>query len=458
MQGLRYWSWVGAILTLTLVETSFVSAQKTRPISRFAGNPRRTPVVGLVQRVKDSVVNIHSERLVQNSISTDLFSLAPSRNRINGMGTAIVIDPRGYLITNQHVIENVSLIRARLADGTTTQARVVASDEVNDLALLKIDVKKPLPVMPLGTAKDLMLGETMVAIGNAYGYDHTVSVGVVSALDRDVKLNQKISYEDLIQTDAAINPGNSGGPLMNIRGELVGVNVAIRAGAQGIGFAIPVDTVMKVAADLLAKKRESRFGLGMECRDVAIPHQDKALERYLIVEKVTPGGVAAEAGLKRGDVLRQAGKENLSCRLDLERVLMTANQGETLTFRIRRGEKAQLARLKLGTSEATIADAGTLIWKRFGMRLIRVKGDTVETADSKVRGGLFVLSVSENSPATQAGIRQGDVLIGLHEWEMTQLDNVTYVLKRADLDELLPLQFYVIRDRQVHRGWIRPRE
>src|SRR5207253_11082349 len=143
-----------------------------------------------------------------------------------------------YIVTNQHVVEDVNVIRIRLSDGTSQNAAVIARSQEADLALLKIDTAGPLPTVPLGTASDLMVGETVVAIGNAYGYEHTVTVGVVSAVSRDVTLNKEVSYKALIQTDASINPGNSGGPLLNIRGELVGVNVAIRAGAQGIGFAI----------------------------------------------------------------------------------------------------------------------------------------------------------------------------------------------------------------------------
>src|SRR5262249_4504871 len=150
-----------------------------------------------------------------------------------------------YIVTNHHVIEDVSMLRVRLANGTTALATVAARQPELDLGLLKIDVNQPLQVMPLGTAADLMVGETVIAIGNAYGYEHTVSVGVVSAIKRDVTLNKDMAYKSLIQTDASINPGNSGGPLINIHGELVGVNVAIRAGAQGIGFAIPADHMVR---------------------------------------------------------------------------------------------------------------------------------------------------------------------------------------------------------------------
>jgi serine protease Do len=168
----------------------------------------------VVERVRAAVVNIHSERTAQQGHATpELFSLAPSEHRINGMGTGVIIDPRGFIVTNQHVVDEVNVLRVRLSNGNTYPATVVARDHDADLALLKIETGKPLPTVPLGTAQDLMVGETVIAIGNAYGYEHTVTVGVVSALKRDVTLNKEVSYKSLIQTDASINPGNSGGPL-----------------------------------------------------------------------------------------------------------------------------------------------------------------------------------------------------------------------------------------------------
>src|SRR5437868_185994 len=158
-------------------------------------------------------------------------------------------------------------LRIRLCDGSTHSAFVVARHPELDLAIIKIDAPTPLPVMPVGTASDLMIGETVIAIGNAYGYEHTVSVGVVSATKRDVSLNKDMSYKSLIQTDAAINPGNSGGPLVNVNGELIGVNVAIRAGAQGIGFAIPSDQMVRTVTDMLRNRRRTLTYDGLLCKD-----------------------------------------------------------------------------------------------------------------------------------------------------------------------------------------------
>jgi serine protease Do len=217
---------------------ALASAAERAPAAEGPASPnlRSSPVVEVVKRVKAAVVNIHSERTVNGPAPAEppagAFSLAPSQNRVNGMGTGILIDPRGYIVTNHHVIEDVSVIRVRTADRATYPARVLARDAENDLALLKIDAPGCLPTMPLGTAADLQVGETVVAIGNSFGYEHTVSVGIVSALGRDVVLNKEVSYKALIQTTAQINPGNSGGPLLNMNGELVGVNVAIRAGRR----------------------------------------------------------------------------------------------------------------------------------------------------------------------------------------------------------------------------------
>src|SRR6266852_4117085 len=288
-------------------------------VSAYAGDPRRTPVVEAVDRVRAAVVNIHSERTVMGPASEELFSLSPSQNRINGMGTGVLVDPRGYIVTNHHVVEDVHVLRVRLGDGSTYSARVLARDADADLALLKIDAGRPLPVMPLGTGKDLMVGETVIAIGNAYGYEHTVTVGVVSALKRDVVLNKEISYKGLIQTDASINPGNSGGPLLNINGEMVGVNVAIRAGAQGISFAIPVDNMISAVAEMMSIRKRQNLWHGLGCADrvestptfeVPVSSKDPKPEppgaeprRFLVVDRIETGSTAARAGLQPEDVI-----------------------------------------------------------------------------------------------------------------------------------------------------------
>jgi serine protease Do len=429
-------------------------------------NPRQTPVVDVVRRVRAAVVNIHSERTVRAPASDEMFALTPSQSRVNGMGTGIVIDPRGYVITNQHVVEDVSLLRVRLSDGTTLSAQVLARDAETDLALLKINPPKPLQVMPLGTTKDLQVGETVVAIGNAYGYDHTVTVGVVSAMGRDVNLNKKVSYRALIQTDASINPGNSGGPLINLNGELVGVNVAIRAGAQGIGFAIPVDTMIKVGAQLLAqvRGRTQAAALGMTAHDEVSP---QAGTRRVLVERVE-GGPAGKAGVQKGDVLVKVGDLPVLTSLDVQRGLLDREPGSQVEVVVERDGSTRNLQLALEAAPrmdsrpaASLASTGSggpaQVARVLGLRLSAVPNVAeVTRSNPQLHGGLLISEVLPDSAASRAGLRQGDILFGLHQWEMLTLENVLFVLNHPDRNTFKPLQFYILRAGQVHQGWLHP--
>ncbi len=433
----------------------------------FAGNPRKTPIVRAVERVKGAVVNIQSERAAQAGLHADLFAYAPSQNRINGMGTGIVIDPRGYIITNFHVVEDVNTIRVGLNDGSTHHARVLARDAESDLALLKVDVTRPLPTMPLGTTADLMVGETAVAIGNAYGYQYTVTVGVVSAIKRDVSLNKDVSYKSLIQTDASINPGNSGGPLVNINGELIGVNVAIRAGAQGISFAIPVETMIRVAADMMSVRKRTGLWHGIVSKDIIanagalktaldddmpVPPQ-----RSLMVDRVEAASPAAQAGLQAGDTLVKVADVWMDCCLDLERALLGHAAGERVPVVVRRKNAEQSLELVMQTLErppAVAVPTTDVVWRKLGVRLRPVDAELVSRTSAQLHGGLAITEVRPESAAGKAGLQRGDILVGLHQWETINIDNVTFVLTHRDLSSFHPLCFYIVRAGQLHRGWI----
>jgi len=441
-------------------------------------NPRRTAVVDVVERARGAVVNIHSERTVRGPATEELFAHTPSQNRVNGMGTGIILDPRGYIVTNYHVVEDVSVIRVRLSDGTTHSARVLTRDQETDLALLKVDLGRPLPTMPLGTSSDIMVGETVIAIGNAYGYEHTVTVGVVSAVKRDVTLNKEISYKQLIQTDASINPGNSGGPLLNINGELVGVNVAIRAGAQGIGFAIPVDAMLRVVADMLSVRRRNGTWHGLVCRDCVgeaeakIPARDQAngtektvsheaaapvppgsLARWLVVERAEAGSPAARAGLQAGDVVLRAGDLRLACALDLERALLDHAAGDSVPLLIRRDGAEKRLDLVLQTVAQAAVPVADIAWRKLGMRVSPVNADLVSRNNQQLHGGVAVLDLDPQGPAAKAGIQRGDILVGLHQWETVNVDNVVFVLTHPDLASFNPLRFFIVRAGQIHKGW-----
>jgi serine protease Do len=438
-------------LTALFAALPVLSAGAALPVA--SGNPRRTALVEMIERVKDSVVNIHSERTVAAPPVDDAYSLQSTPNRVNGMGTGIVVDSRGYIITNFHVIDDVQVIRIRLSDGTSANARIVARDHDNDLALLKIDVKRPLPTLPVGTAGDLMIGESVFAVGNAYGYEHTVTTGIVSALKRDVTLNKEVSYKSLIQTDTAINPGNSGGPLVNIHGELVGVNVAIRAGAQNIAFAIPVDTMIRAAADMISVRKRSGLIHGLRFNDRVEPNSSPAV-RSVLVSGVEPGTSAASNGFLRGDAVIRVGEQAVRTALDFERALLDRSAGETVPVTVlREGNEVQLD-LKLQPVDRGPAIVGAdLIWRKLGVRLQPAANEAITRVNSQLHGGMSIAEVAPDGAARRAGLQRGDILIGLHQWETLSLDNVNYVLTHPELASMTPLRFFIIRGGQLQRGW-----
>ncbi|MCA8989423.1 MAG: trypsin-like peptidase domain-containing protein, partial [Planctomycetaceae bacterium] len=255
-------------LLLAIVMSVAFASQSLAPCSKLSASQRETPLVRAVQRAQTAVVNIHTQKTATES--TSVFGTT-NRGKINGMGTGIVIDERGYLVTNNHVIAGVDSLEVSLLDGSRYSAHVVAFDREHDLAIVKIDGNPKLDVMTIGTSSDLMLGETVIAVGNAFGYVHTVTSGIISALSRDVEVNEEQQYKNLIQTDASINPGNSGGPLLNLDGEVIGINVAIRAGAQRIGFAIPIDDARELIARLMNIEVLDQKFHGLKTRDIKSP-------------------------------------------------------------------------------------------------------------------------------------------------------------------------------------------
>ena len=410
---------------------------------------RLTPLVRAIQRVRPSVVNIHSEKTVPVRGNALPDGSSP-RNRMSGMGTGVVVDKRGYIVTNYHVIEDVSSIRVTLVDGTTHSAQVIARDREIDLALLRIEAPAALSEMPMGTSADLMRGETVIAIGNAYGYEHTITRGIVSELHRDVRLSEKQSYRDLIQTDASINPGNSGGPLINADGEMIGLNVAIRAGAQGIGFAIPVDDLKRVLTKLLSVRSLQHTWHGIVSEPA--PTEDGS-SQGIFVRRVESGSPAESAGLQAGDILVAIGELPLHAPYDVERALLGKNQREKVAMELTRdGEKKTLS-LVLDTADAPQHDPKDIVWQRLGLRLAEgIDISEIRRVSAQLRGGLRVVEVAVDGSASRAGLRNGDVLVGLHHFETLNVENVVYVLNKPLSTN--PLRFYVIRGNQIHRGWL----
>jgi serine protease Do len=415
---------------------------------------RRDEVVDVYEKVKAAVVNIHSKRTVAG---TDDPFRAPlvTPQQVNGMGTGIVLDPRGYILTNFHVVDDVNSLQIRLHDGSGFTARVFATDREADLALLKIDAGRPLPLLPFGTSADLMVGEPVIAIGNAYGYEHTVTDGRVSYKGRDVALNKDMGYKGLIQVSAPINPGNSGGPLMNVLGELVGVNVAIRAGAQNIGFALPVDFVIGRAADLIGGRKRTGLRHGLVVKDAAVRElPESPATRTVSVDRVELDSPASAAGFKPGDVLEQIDDVTVSTSIDLERALLDRPAGAKAAVRVRRSGSVENLDLVLPAGVKLPLSPADLAWKKLGLRVQSVGAEAVTKANAQLHGGLLVTEVAVGGAAATAGIQKGDILVGLHQWETLSAENVAFVLNHKDFANFLPLKFYVSRDGKLRDGWI----
>jgi serine protease Do len=448
-----------ASLILALFLMTFAAAVR-------ADNARETPLVKAIRRARPAVVNIHSEKTVPYTPGDPTFGTTPTRGRkINGMGTGIIIDERGYIITNHHVVNGVDSLRVTLDNGGNYEATIVSEDPVRDLALLKIQSREPLTVMPLGTSSDLMLGETVFAVGNAFGYENTITVGIISALHRDVEVNDTQSYKNLIQTDAAINPGNSGGPLINVNGEIVGINVAIRAGAQKIGFAIPIDDARRVMADLMKIEYFDGTYHGLVGRDVKNTN-----ERKLVVESARPGSPAEMAGLKPADVILRAGDYAVNDEADFERALLGHRVGDEISMIVKREGKTETVSLKLAAATGELAAIGGTgnivvhglpgtvaaassqssdldadsqrIWDVVGIRVLKIARSNPSLLNSKYEGGLQVLSIRPDSPAARSGIQPRDVLVGLDRYQTVKSTDVSWVL---DHHETEYVRFHVYR-------------
>lgn len=417
---------------------------------------RRTPIVEAVNETVPSVVNIHGRKTVRADDAAG--SSGDHFRQVNGMGTGIVIDERGYVLTNHHVVDGVSRIQVTLHDQRTVVAKLIAHDQKSDLAVIKLDVEGTLPLIRIGTSSDLMAGETVIAIGNAYGYEHTVTTGIISALHRTVQVSDDQTYRDVIQTSADINPGNSGGPLLNIDGELVGINVAVRIGAQGIAFAIPVDQALEIAADLMNSEKLGRISHGIVGKTDLKETQPK-----FVVTNLRKDSAAKSSGLEKGDVLVSVGDIPVHRALDFERAMLRHSAGDSVEIQVQRsGDLVKLQVPLVGTSRkvpasnvATNSNSPDRTWDILGLRLEPVPGAMVQQIDARFNGGLKILEVRPGSPAANQRLRSGDILVGMQTWETVRLDNVTYILNRPEVVNGQPIRFYILRGNETLFGSMR---
>jgi S1-C subfamily serine protease len=404
---------------------------------------RRTPVVVAVEKVRGAVVNVSAEEVVRVRVPSrrgpqsddwpfgDFFE-APRFRRgyaVTSLGSGVIVSPDGFVLTNNHVVESGARFRVGLLDGRELLAKVVGTDASSDLAILKLDAKEPLPYVAMGRSDDLMIGETVIAIGNPFGLSHTVTTGVVSAVHRNFGAGDRTLF-DFIQTDASINPGNSGGPLLDIQGRLVGVNTAILGERNaGIGFAIPIDRARRIAEDLIAHGEVRDGYLGIAVRD--LPPREGGPEGTsggVQVTGVDPASPGARAGVRRGDRVEAVNA-------------FPVRSAEEFRFRVRDlgiGGQAKLDLERDGGRVAVSLTAVELSGPQAAELVQRRVGIAVE--ERRIQGGRVVVvrRVEPGSPAAQY-LRPGDLIRAVNAAEIGTRQELERALARARRDGRLVL-------------------
>ena len=373
-------------------------------------------MVEVVEKVAPAVVNIAAEQTVRRARSVfDSFFFGFDPRPAKSLGSGVIIDSKGIILTNDHVISGASRIVATTKSGQELSCEVIGSDADNDLAVLKVkNPKGPLPTIKMGSSSDLMIGETVVAIGNPFGLSNTVTAGVLSALGRSVPGENQRVYNDFIQIDAPINPGNSGGPVVNIQGDMIGVATAIVGGAQGIGFAIPVGRASRIVSDLVKFGRVQLVWVGLHGRTIA-SRDDENRPRGFRVRSVEPGSPAEHAGIRAGDQIVSVDSTPIDSQEAFETALSTRGPGKPMKIGV-----------KSGSDVRTVTVAGREPPADYGVRVLRGLGMSVRPA----RRGLHISIVDSRGAAAQAGLETGDTLLALNGTEVRETEDVNKILSR----------------------------
>ena len=413
------------------------------PIPTTVSAVRRSPVAVVAHNVLPSVVNIQTEATIrQRAVDPfyDPFGFFGGRERSytsQALGSGFVWSNDGIIVTNNHVVEGASRITVNFQDGSQVAARLIGVDPDSDLAVLRVDTKNLLAA-PIGTSSDLLIGETVVAVGNPFGLSGTVTTGVVSALGRSVPSKEAgRTFTDFIQTDASINPGNSGGPLLNIEGRVIGINTAIYAQAQGIGFAIPVDRARKVIQDLLRYGQVHSAWIGAVTATVT-PEEAKRLNvrtaRGALVARVFGGSPAQAAGLKPGDIITAVDGRPVDSRESFSTLTATAAAGQPVSLAVTRDGSPRTVQIKMGEPPAGL-----------GLRILEeVAGLRVADQSRSV----VIDDVVRGSRSESIGLAQGDVIVGVNGVEVHSTRELNDELAKAA--ERSSIVLSVARDRYIY--------
>ena len=393
---------------------------------------RKNPVVRAVSKVSPAVVNINSEYEVRrranpfsrfridprfDSFFKDFFDPGvEQRYKKTSLGSGVIIDgKRGLILTNAHVLAKSTTITVVLNDERKFDAHIIGADPDSDLAVLRISSTKPLPAVEMGNSDDLMIGETIIAIGNPFGFSNTVTTGIISAVNRSIRTENAV-YHDFIQLDASINPGNSGGALLNINGELIGINTAIYAKAQGIGFAIPINKAKRIISDLIQYGEVVQIWIGVNVQTL-----DKKLAQYMkipesrgvLVKEVTIGGPGYKAGIRDGDIILAVGARKTPSVELYNTAMKNYAKGNLIKIKLWRNNKEITVATKAATFPEKMA-------RELAFRLLGVKTEDLSIKKrlkykTVAKKGVIISAISRQSDLARIGVKTGDIIRQIDE-------------------------------------------
>jgi Do/DeqQ family serine protease len=416
--------------------------QERAPIPTTVSAARRTPIVTVAHDVGPAVVNIQTESTIRRREVDpfDPFGFFGGRDRSyssQSLGSGFVWSSEGIIVTNNHVVEGASRITVNFSDGTQLAAKLIGVDPDSDVAVLRVDAKNLLAA-PIGTSSDLLIGETVIAVGNPFGLSGTVTTGVVSALGRSVPSKEAgRTFTDFIQTDASINPGNSGGPLLNIEGRVIGINTMIYANAQGIGFAIPVDRAKKVIQDILRYGQVHSAWIGAVTATIT-PEEARRTglraSRGALVARIIPGSPAQAAGLRTGDIITAVAGRPVDSREAFSTLTATVAAGQPLPLTIARDGNTQS--ISVRPSEAPNDLGLRILWEIAGLRVI----DQSRT--------VVIDQIASGSRSESIGLARGDVIVGVNNVDVSSVKDLNQALTQSAERSSIVLQ--VARGRYIY--------
>jgi serine protease Do len=414
-------------------------------------------VADLVEKFKPAVVNISVTEVVKSGGVPPGFNVPggdenpfrefwrrffgnqePREFKRKGLGSGFIINKEGYIVTNNHVVQKAKDITVILDNKEQYPAKIIGTDPKIDVALIKIDAKRDLISVPLGNSDNLREGEAVIAIGNPFGLAETVTSGIVSAKGRAIGAGP---YDDFIQTDASINPGNSGGPLMNFHGEVVGINTAIVAAGQGIGFAVPINMAKDILLQLKEKGRVTRGWLGVSIQEIT-PELAKSFglpgEKGALVSDIVPGGPAEAAGFRRGDVILEMNGRAVKDYHELPRMVASMSPGEKVAFKaLREGKEITISAVVGEMKEEETIKTAETVENRLGISLQPVTPEIAADLGMKKAEGLVVTSVDPDGLAGETGIQRGDVILEVERRTVNTAREFSEAVRLADKSILL---------------------